>query len=137
MLELYFLDAEPGDPHTEFSMLSNGEDSTTWSSGSLRDLNPTSDLSGLKVCHFCWLPTFERTCVFRATTRTKHQEDLGRANQGGEYESRRQVLFLLPSSLSLLFRFILLTFIRRDVLPDVLMVQSAHKFPDVADSNVR
>ena len=36
---------------------SNGEGSTTRPSGSLRDLNPTHDLSGSKVCHFCWLPT--------------------------------------------------------------------------------
>ena len=26
-------------------------------SGSLRNLNPIPDLSGLKVSHFCWLPT--------------------------------------------------------------------------------
>ena len=36
---------------------SNGEDSTTGRSGSSPDLNPTPDLSGPKVCHFCWLPT--------------------------------------------------------------------------------
>ena len=35
----------------------NGEDSTTGKSGSLQDLHKTPDLSGLKVCHFCWLPT--------------------------------------------------------------------------------
>ena len=37
--------------------LSNGEDSKTRPSGSLRNLNPIPDLSGLKVSHFCWLPT--------------------------------------------------------------------------------
>ena len=36
---------------------SNGEDSTIGPSGSLRDLYPTPDLSGLKVSHFCWLLT--------------------------------------------------------------------------------
>ena len=36
---------------------SNGEDSTTGTSGSLQDLHKTPDLSALKVCHFCWLPT--------------------------------------------------------------------------------
>ena len=32
-------------------------DSTTGPSGSLRDLQPTPDLPGLEVSHFCWLPT--------------------------------------------------------------------------------
>ena len=36
---------------------SNGEDSTTGSSGSSPDLHPTPDLSALEVSHFCWLPT--------------------------------------------------------------------------------
>ena len=36
---------------------SNGEDSTTWSSGSSPYLNPTPDISGLKVSQFSWLPT--------------------------------------------------------------------------------
>ena len=36
---------------------SNGGDSTTVPSGSLRDLHPTPDLSCLKMYHFCWVPT--------------------------------------------------------------------------------
>ena len=36
---------------------SNGEDSTTGSSGSSPNLQPIHALSGSKVCHFCWLPT--------------------------------------------------------------------------------
>ena len=39
------------------SKRSNGEDSTTGQSGSLQDLHKTPDLSGLKVCQVCWLPT--------------------------------------------------------------------------------
>ena len=34
-----------------------GEDSTIGPSGSLRNLNPTPELSGLRVSHLCWLPT--------------------------------------------------------------------------------
>ncbi len=39
---------------------SNGEDSTTGKSGSFPDLHKPPDLSGLKVCHFCWLPTLSQ-----------------------------------------------------------------------------
>ena len=38
----------------------NGEDSTT---GCSRDLRPTHDLSGTKVCHYCWLPTHAREVI--------------------------------------------------------------------------
>ena len=41
---------------------SNGEDSTTGPSGSLCDLNPTPDLSAIKLSHFCGLPT--RRCPY-------------------------------------------------------------------------
>ena len=30
-------------------------------SGSSPDLHPTPDLSGLRVCHFCWLPTVDNS----------------------------------------------------------------------------
>ena len=36
---------------------SNGEDTTIGPLGSSSDVHPTHDLSGLRVCQLCWLPT--------------------------------------------------------------------------------
>ena len=47
---------------------SKGEDSTTGPSGSLQDLKLTPDLSGLKVSHFCWLPTIPGEITSAART---------------------------------------------------------------------
>ena len=47
----------------EVQARSNGEDSTIGLSGSLRDLYPTPDLSGLNVSQFCWLPTVSEADV--------------------------------------------------------------------------